>query len=143
MSEIDRFRKFEGRPPALPACSFFSRTDDDDYFIDTGTQIEEGAIYIGARDAEAIARAIEWIEPDKYTRLLNAYKKMEEDYNVMAASVAALDSVPDLLRDTVKAIREARRRSTTTSPTILPGSNELDVSITETPTGLVEQATSS
>lgn len=119
---MSRFTKFTGIPPALPACSFFSRTNDDEYFLDTGMQIEEGAVYLGSRDAEEIATVIGWVSPERLERLTRAYKKMEEEHRAMVAAIDRLDSLPDLLRATVKGIREARKAATT-APTIQLGPN--------------------
>ncbi len=126
---MSRFRIIEGRPQALPACSLFSRTSDDEYFLDTEMQIDEGAVYIGSRDAEDIATVIGWISPERFERLTKAYKKMEEEHRAMVTALDRLDGIPDLLRDTVKGIREARKAATT-GPTIHIGpSNEVELRV--------------
>lgn len=95
---------------ALPACSMFSRTIDDEWFFDCAYQTDEGAVYIGQRDFEEMAGVAGWVPPEKYAKLLNAYKELADEHNSITSNLDSLDTVLtslDSIIPTIKGIREA------------------------------------
>lgn len=82
MDNFDSRFKVVARPQlALPACSFISRTDDDEWFIDCGIQLDFfGAIYIGKRDMDELAKVAGYLSQEDFADLVADREKLRNDY---------------------------------------------------------------
>lgn len=83
MDNFDSRFKVVARPQlALPACSFISRTDDDEWFIDCGIQLDFfGAIYIGKRDMDELAKVAGYLSQEDFADLVADREKLRNDYS--------------------------------------------------------------
>ena len=68
---LTRFKLVTDRSELLlPACSYFSRADNDPYWIDTDVDSDDGRIYIGQSDFEQMAKILGWVPEVKNVDLL-------------------------------------------------------------------------
>jgi len=118
MHELTRFKlipQSERNTMALPSSSLFSRTDDDDWFIDTDFDLEmDGRIYIGKRDFEVMAKLVGYApineahelelerlrqENDKYRATLSRITSLSGDLsNAVQSNPRAPESVAAVTR---------------------------------------------
>lgn len=69
---------------ASPACCFFTRKADEDWYLWTGTFTEfEGAIYIGETAFNDMANVLGFAAPERFKRLLKAYKQLKEENDAL------------------------------------------------------------
>lgn len=69
---------------ALPACSYFNKKEDDGWWIDTDTDVDDGRIYIGRQDAEQIASLLGWKAPGT-TEDKTHIKDLQEENDALRA----------------------------------------------------------
>lgn len=103
----------QGEYMAPPACSIFSRTSDDDWFIFTDTFLDDGAVYIGERDFNDLAATVGYVSPQRWNRLLNAYKKVQKENDELRTSSARISGLGDSLRAILEAVESGNGPTTT------------------------------
>ena len=117
MSRFDKITRSQMIPPA---CSLFQRhANDEQWYFDTGLQIDEGAVYISQSEFEDMASVAGWVSPEKYNKLLNAYKELADEYNanltiltgIRSGANGLLSSLTDLSALDLDTNKAARRSS--------------------------------
>lgn len=103
----------QGEYMAPPACSIFSRTSDDEWFIFTENYSDDGAIYIGEKDFNDLASTVGYVSPQRWNRLLNAYKKMKEENDELRARNARISGLGDSLRAILATVESGDGPTTT------------------------------
>ncbi len=103
----------QGEYMAPPACSLFSRTSDDEWYIFTETFVDEGAVYIGERDFNDLAATVGFVSPQRWNRLLNAYKKMKEENDELRTRATRFTGLGDSLRAILEAVESEGGPTTT------------------------------
>lgn len=94
---MPRFEKVD-RPFLPPACCFFNRTDNDEWFLDPQYSVDEGAIYIGKAAFEDMATTVGYVSPEKYKKLLDAYKGVVDELNALTSIISGSgDAINQLL----------------------------------------------
>ena len=80
-----------------PYCSQFNRSQDEEWYIDTDVDGDDGRIYIGKTDFEQLARLVGWGPPatqNEKSELANLQKE-NSDLRTLLASLRSIAS--DLL----------------------------------------------
>lgn len=105
-NELGRYKIVtDKRELLLPACSMFNRADNEEYWIDTDYDFDEGRCYIGKSDIEDMARLIGWMPTDKFVDLLEDYSKMREDYERLSQLVGSLREPIGLIHSRVNSTK--------------------------------------
>ncbi len=103
---MSRFIKIERREMLPPACSLFERhADDQQFYLDPQLQIDEGAVYISQREFEDMANTVGWVSPERFHKLLNAYKDLVDDHNGLLSVVTAIRTSTNQLSSNLEALK--------------------------------------
>lgn len=74
----------------IPACSFVSRTDDDNWYIDTGVDYDGGRMYIGQRDFDGMASAAGYIAKSSVSRVYEENVRLRNELAIAKSLVGDL-----------------------------------------------------
>lgn len=90
-NELGRFKVVtEKRELLLPTVSAFNRADNEEWYIDTDYDSDEGRVYIGKSDFEDMARTVGWVKNDEYKKLELKYNELKAEHNALRNSINSI-----------------------------------------------------
>ena len=99
--QLSRFHLITDRAELIaPYCSAFNRSQDEEYFIDTDLDGDDGRIYIGKTDFEQLARLVGWGPPASSNDKETIAQLQKENNDVLALFTRLRDVANDLLART-------------------------------------------
>lgn len=100
MDELSRFKLVPGTRRdvlVLPACSLFNRRDDEEWYIDTDYDVDDGRVYIGKSDFEVLAQVAGYVSLDSIKELVKQAEEAEYWWRQYVGLLSRLSNMRDSL----------------------------------------------